>query len=89
VLQICREALQNWNVEARTAELFVVVDGRAEKRTVSTGVVTEGLVEIVDALSPGELVVTRGAFALRPGDRVMIRGTGAPGGSEAKAGEGA
>ena len=89
VLQVCREALQNWNVEAGTAELFVVIDGHAEKRTVSTGVATEGLVEIVDALSPGELVVTRGAFALRPGDRVMIRRIGAPGGSEAKAGEGA
>jgi RND family efflux transporter MFP subunit len=89
VLQVCREALQNWNVEAKTAELFVVIDGHAEKRTVSTGLVTGRFVEIVDKLSPGELVVTRGAFALRPGDRVTIGGTGAAAESEVKTGEGA
>ncbi len=72
VLQVPREALLNWNVSARSAEVFVVADDQAQKRTVTTGAVSGELVEIVEALEPGEPVVTRGGFALRPGDRVTI-----------------
>jgi membrane fusion protein, multidrug efflux system len=77
VLQVPREALLNWNVAKRSADLFVVTNGQADKRAVRTGIVTDGQVEIVDALSAGEPVVTRGGFALRPGDRVTVAKTGA------------
>jgi membrane fusion protein, multidrug efflux system len=70
VLQVPREALLNWNVAARSADVFVVTGGQADKRRVRTGAVSGGQVEIVDALSAGEAVVTRGGFALRAGDRV-------------------
>jgi membrane fusion protein (multidrug efflux system) len=70
VVQVPREALLDWDITARTAQLFVVTDGRAEKRTVRIGVAGGAAVEIVDALAAGEKVVVRGGFALRPGDRV-------------------
>lgn len=72
VLQVPREALLDWNVADRTATLFVVCDDRAEKRTVRTGAVTAQSVEISGGLTAGEQIVTRGAFALRSGDRVVV-----------------
>jgi membrane fusion protein, multidrug efflux system len=74
VLQVPREALVDWNVSARTAAVFVVADGKADKRPVTTGANIQGRVEIVGGLAEGDAVVTRGAFALRPGDRVTIAG---------------
>lgn len=72
VLQVPREALLNWDVARQSAELFVVKDGRAEKRTVKTGTATAGAIEIAEGLADGDRVVTRGAFALRHGDRVTV-----------------
>jgi RND family efflux transporter MFP subunit len=75
VLQVPREALLNWSLEAQSADVFVVNGDRAEKRAVKTGMTSGGLVEIVSGLAAGDRVVTRGGFALRPGDRVSV-GTG-------------
>jgi RND family efflux transporter MFP subunit len=72
VLQVPREALLNWNVEAATAEVFVVREERADRRTVRVGRATGAQVEVTEGLQPGDPVVTRGAFALRPGDRVRV-----------------
>jgi RND family efflux transporter MFP subunit len=78
VLQVPREALQNWNLERQSADVFVVQGDKADKRAVKTGTTSGGTVEIVSGLEPGEQVVTRGAFALRPGDRVAVtKGEGA------------
>jgi RND family efflux transporter MFP subunit len=78
VLQVPREALQNWNLERQSADVFVVQGDKADKRTVKTGSSSGGAVEIVSGLEAGEQVVTRGAFALRPGDRVSVaKGEGA------------
>jgi RND family efflux transporter MFP subunit len=74
VLQVPRTALLNWNVGGCTAEVFVVRDGRAEKRSVETGTGTDAgaPVEIRSGLAPGDQVVVRGGFALRHGDRVTV-----------------
>jgi RND family efflux transporter MFP subunit len=78
VLQVPREALQNWNLEQQSADVFVVQGDKADKRTVKTGTSSAGVVEILSGLEAGEQVVTRGAFALRPGDRVAVaKGEGA------------
>jgi RND family efflux transporter MFP subunit len=78
VLQVPREALQNWNLERQSADVFVVQGDKADKRAVKTGSSSGGAVEIVSGLEAGEQVVTRGAFALRPGDRVSVaKGEGA------------
>jgi RND family efflux transporter MFP subunit len=72
VVQVPRDALQNWNVEQRTADVFVVADGKAEKRPVKIGTTNHVSVQIVSGVTPGEQVVTRGGFALKPGDRVTL-----------------
>ena len=72
VLQVPREALLDWKLEARTANVFVIRDGKADRASVTTGAAGAGLVEIVSGLQAGDRVVTRGGFALRPGDRVTV-----------------
>lgn len=75
VLQIPREALLNWNLEQQSADVFIAVGGKAEKRSVRTGRTNGAMVEIVSGLEPGDPVVTRGGFSLQPGDPV-VAGTG-------------
>jgi membrane fusion protein, multidrug efflux system len=78
VLQVPREALLNWNVEQQSAELFVVKGDVVEKRPVKTGASSGGIIEIVSGVQAGEQVVTRGGFAIRAGDRVLVgKGEGA------------
>jgi RND family efflux transporter MFP subunit len=72
VLQIPRAALLSWDVERNTGEIFVVNGDVAERRAVQTGEVTGENVEIVQGVTAGEKVVTRGGFNVRPGDRVQI-----------------
>ena len=71
-LQVPADALQNWNVAAGTADVFVVNGDKADKRAVRTGILSGRVAEITSGLAAGERVVTRGAFALRPGDRVTL-----------------
>ncbi len=75
-LLVAREALVNWNVASRTAELFVVHGGTANKRAVRIGVAGDERVEITGGLAAGDPVVTRGGFALRDGDRVSVSSDG-------------
>jgi RND family efflux transporter MFP subunit len=77
VLQVPREAMLNWNVTDGTARVFVVRDGHAGERTVRTGVAHGTSVEILSGLAPGDTVATRGAFALKDGDRVIVAREGA------------
>ena len=72
VLQIPRAALLSWDLELNTGEIFVVNGDVAERRAVRTGEVTGEYVEIVQGVTAGDKVVTRGGFNVRPGDRVQI-----------------
>lgn len=72
VLQVPREALLNWNVEQRTAEVFLVRGDQVEKRAVQVGTVGGAAVEVVSGLQAGDQVVTRGGFAIGQGDRVVV-----------------
>ncbi len=72
VVQVPKEALLNWNVEQRTADVFIAREGKAEKRTIRIGSVNGVAVQALDGVSAGDQVVTRGGFALKPGDRVMV-----------------
>jgi membrane fusion protein (multidrug efflux system) len=76
VLQVPVEALQRWNVAGRTADVFVLREGRAQRRPVQTGAINGRSIEIAKGLAAGEQVVTRGAFAVRAGDRVTVVRTG-------------
>jgi RND family efflux transporter MFP subunit len=78
VLQVRKEALVNWNLDTRQAEVFLVVGDRAEKRAVTTGTGNGVSVEVLSGVKAGDQVVTRGAFALKGGDRVVVaKGEGA------------
>ncbi|WP_088347041.1 MULTISPECIES: efflux RND transporter periplasmic adaptor subunit [Rhodomicrobium] len=59
------------------AMVQVVKDGRVESRRVATGMVSNGMVEILDGLRDGEIVVLRSGTLLRDGDavRAVIAGT--------------
>lgn len=55
-----------------TQSVFVLENGTAVRRTVTTGVTSEGRVQIVSGLAAGERVVTRGNNMLRDGMAVRI-----------------
>jgi len=57
--------------------VFVVVDGSATRRPVTTGLVSEGRVQVLAGLAAGEEVVTVGTNGLRDGVAVRIVGASA------------
>ncbi len=57
--------------------VMVVVNGKAESRAVTVGLVQNGAAQIVSGLNPGETVVTTGAFGLPSGTRVRAAADGA------------
>lgn len=72
VMRVARGALVTWDPTAATGVVYVVENGRAQKRDIATGSATAEAIEIVRGLSAGETVVTRGGFDVRDGDRVTI-----------------
>lgn len=72
VLQVPRSSLLAWDVNNRKAELFQVKAGIAHRKTVGTGTVSGDLVEVTEGLEKGDVVVIRGAFNLKDGDRVQV-----------------
>jgi len=72
VLQVPRSALLAWNVSQKTADVFVVLEGVAQRRPVQTGASHGEMVEIASGLQAADSVVTRGGFNLRDGDRVNV-----------------
>jgi membrane fusion protein (multidrug efflux system) len=72
VMQVPKEALQNWDLEAQTAEVFVVAGDKAQKRAIKIGKANGVSVEVLSGVQAGDRVVTRGAFNLREGDRLQV-----------------
>ena len=59
-------------VEGPAAFVFVVNDGKAERRTVKTGGREPGWVQILDGVTAGEEVVFSGISKVRPGGEVKV-----------------
>lgn len=72
VLLVPRASLLSWDVAGKTGELFVADDNVARRRAVRTGGASGDRVEIASGIAAGELVVTRGAFNVKDGDRVNV-----------------
>ncbi len=72
VLQVPRTGLLSWDVIEKKADVFVVRGERVERRAIRTGSATVDLVEAVSGLTAGDIVVTRGGFNLKDGDRVIV-----------------
>jgi membrane fusion protein, multidrug efflux system len=68
--------------ENGTESVFVVRDGTATRRPVATGLVSEGRVQVLSGLEPGEEVVTVGTNGLRDGANVRVVGRGGVGRAE-------
>jgi len=78
VLQVPREALLGWDIEQQTAEVLVVNGDQADKRKVTLGSAGDATVEVISGVKAGDQVVTRGAFGIGQGDRVVVvKGAGA------------
>ncbi len=58
--------------------VFVVANGKAEQRTIRTGLSNGGWIEVLDGLKGSEQVVTVGQAGLKTGTLVKIVGDGAP-----------
>lgn len=72
VLRVERGSLVTWDPTARSGVVYVIENGRAKKRDVTTGAATSETIEIQRGLSAGETVVTRGGFDVKDGDRVTV-----------------
>ncbi len=72
VLQAPRTGLVSWDVAKKQAEIFIVKDNKAQRKTIATGAVSGDQVEVSSGLAAGELVVTRGGFNLKDGDIVKV-----------------
>lgn len=70
VLQIPRSSISALDLAARKGALFVVENGQAHKRDITTGTVNGDMVEVLTGLKAGEQYVVRGAFNVKDGDRV-------------------
>jgi RND family efflux transporter MFP subunit len=53
-------------------EVFAVVDGKAQRRSVRLGAIAEDRAQVTDGLQPGEVVVVFGANRLREGVKVRF-----------------
>lgn len=68
--------------ENGTEAVFVVHDGVASRRPITTGLVSEGRVQIVAGVEAGDEVVTVGTNGLRDGAAVRVVGSGRTGTAE-------
>jgi HlyD family secretion protein len=55
------------------AVVFVVKDGRAERRAITAGSAEGDQVEIVSGLNPGDQVVVEGPATIKDGDKVTVK----------------
>lgn len=72
ILQVPRAALLTWDVPGKKAEVFVVRNDTAQRKSVGTGATSGDRVEITSGLAAGEKVITRGGFNVKEGDRVNV-----------------
>lgn len=77
--------------QAGAQQVFIVENGKAERRSVQTGLSSEGRVEIVSGLREGEAVVVTGSNNVRNNAdvRVVSGPGGAPAGAQPAGGPGA
>lgn len=52
--------------------VFILKDGKAERRAVQTGTRMENTVHILSGLAPGDVVITSGLQQMRPGQEVVV-----------------
>ena len=63
---------QALSADARGAKVFLYKSGKAEPRTVQTGLRTDSIVQITGGLSASDTVITSGVVQLKPGAAVTL-----------------
>ena len=66
--------------------VFVMIDGKAERRPVETGTRTASTIHILSGLSPGDVVITSGLQQMRAGQSVTPLDGGGKGSKDASSG---
>jgi multidrug efflux pump subunit AcrA (membrane-fusion protein) len=56
----------------KKGEVFAVNQNVAKRRSVQTGAILGDRVEITSGLAAGDLVITRGGFNVKEGDKVNV-----------------
>ena len=72
VLQVPRNAIGAFDLQTKKGNLFVVEQGAAQLREITTGAVNGDMVEVISGLKRGEQYVVRGGFSLKSGDKVAV-----------------
>lgn len=72
-------------VEDGEASVFVIADGKAERRGIELGYRNNGDYEVRSGVAPGESIVVTGQASLRSGARVEVLGDEPPGASAEQA----
>jgi RND family efflux transporter MFP subunit len=72
VLQVPRGAVDRLDMATRKGSLFVVENGVARRRDITTGSQNGELIEVASGLAAGEKYVVRGGFNLKDGEKVAV-----------------
>ena len=75
VLQVPRSAIGAFDTQTQKGNLFIVENGVAQLREITTGVVNGDMVEVVSGVKRGEQYVVRGGFNVKNGDKVAVTAT--------------
>ena len=54
-------------------KVFVIVNGRAVERPITTGIINSDIAEVKEGLNEGDIVVTEGFYALKDGIKVQVK----------------
>jgi RND family efflux transporter MFP subunit len=57
----------------QTRRVFAVENGKAVEKSITTGIVSQPFVEVLEGLEEGDIVVTEGFYALKDGIKVTIK----------------
>jgi HlyD family secretion protein len=71
-LTIPAQAVQTASDGITKSVMLIAADGTAHKHAVTLGIQTPERVQVLDGLTPGDMVITTGAYALDDGTKVKI-----------------
>lgn len=76
-LLISSDAVQRSSEGAGKTVLVIAGDGTAHKKTVTVGIQTTEMTQILDGLTPTDTVITTGGYGLDDGSKVKVEAAGA------------
>jgi membrane fusion protein, multidrug efflux system len=71
-MQIPKTALVNWDMDKKKATVFVVEGDMARQREIQAGNSASDRVEVMEGLKPEDIIVVRGGFQLKDGDKISV-----------------